>query len=348
MNVTRRTVVPFQRPAAYWAARARRHYTPSSLPDAARLMRKALEESGDGATALELAQIYGSMGCFTAAERTLVKAVFRGGLTGGACYLIGCCALNRDEEALGERALEMSLRLDPDGPYADRAQDMLEDYPWEDWIDPPRAARSRVLCFRARQALLENDPKRALALSQKAWARGKSPDAALLIGTLLHTPQAAIPYLSYAAHHMPGQVKPRLLLALRCAQAGRRKDARRHLALAQLLCKSISQAEQFCETAWQANFPDLALNLCRARLAQCPASADYLRLKYLSLLHAGDAADFTVLDLGETFTVDPATFRSKGRATPFAGWQVRGRAVLTVVGGKPVYNELEKENHTGK
>ena len=37
-------VVPFERPAAYWAVKARRHYTPAQLPDAARLMRKALEK----------------------------------------------------------------------------------------------------------------------------------------------------------------------------------------------------------------------------------------------------------------------------------------------------------------
>ena len=58
-------------------------------------------------------------------------------------------------------------------------------------------------------------------------------------------------------------------------------------------------------------------------------------------LHPGDAADFTVLDLEQTFAVDPSTFRSKGQATPFAGWRVRGHAVLTVVGGAAVYDELE-------
>ena len=52
----------------------------------------------------------------------------------------------------------------------------------------------------------------------------------------------------------------------------------------------------------------------------------------------GDAADFAVLDLGAEYAVDPGTFLSKGRATPFAGWKVQGRAVLTVVGGKEVYN----------
>lgn len=54
-------------------------------------------------------------------------------------------------------------------------------------------------------------------------------------------------------------------------------------------------------------------------------------------LKTGAPADFTVLDLTTTYTIDPATFRSKGKATPFAGWEVRGRAAMTVVGGECVY-----------
>lgn len=53
-------------------------------------------------------------------------------------------------------------------------------------------------------------------------------------------------------------------------------------------------------------------------------------------LSPGGPADFTVLDLASEHVIDPATFLSKGRATPFAGWQVRGRAVLTVVDGREV------------
>lgn len=61
-------------------------------------------------------------------------------------------------------------------------------------------------------------------------------------------------------------------------------------------------------------------------------------------VEVGDRADFTVLDLGAQYRVDPETFLSKGRATPFAGWEVQGRAVLTVVGGKEVYHEMKVED----
>ncbi len=47
--------------------------------------------------------------------------------------------------------------------------------------------------------------------------------------------------------------------------------------------------------------------------------------------------DFTVWDLEKKITVDPDTFRSLGRATPFAGEQLYGECVLTVCDGKIVY-----------
>ena len=89
MTRARSNVVPFERPAAYWAVKARRHAAPSQLPDAARMMRKALEKSGDSALALELAQIYARMHCYTASERYLMRACAREGLTGPVCFLTG-------------------------------------------------------------------------------------------------------------------------------------------------------------------------------------------------------------------------------------------------------------------
>ena len=47
--------------------------------------------------------------------------------------------------------------------------------------------------------------------------------------------------------------------------------------------------------------------------------------------------DYAVWDPDAEYTIDPDTFLSKGRATPFAGMTVRGRCLVTVCGGKPVY-----------
>ena len=48
--------------------------------------------------------------------------------------------------------------------------------------------------------------------------------------------------------------------------------------------------------------------------------------------------DFSVIDIKTPYRIDPAEFASMGRATPFAGREVLGRTVLTVCGGKIVYD----------
>ena len=47
--------------------------------------------------------------------------------------------------------------------------------------------------------------------------------------------------------------------------------------------------------------------------------------------------DYCVWDLNAKYSIDPAAFRSMGRATPFAGMEVCGRCVKTVYNGKTVY-----------
>ena len=47
--------------------------------------------------------------------------------------------------------------------------------------------------------------------------------------------------------------------------------------------------------------------------------------------------DYSVWDLSAAYAIDPEDFLSKGRATPFTGWQVNGKCIATVCGGKLVY-----------
>ena len=54
-------------------------------------------------------------------------------------------------------------------------------------------------------------------------------------------------------------------------------------------------------------------------------------------LRAGSAADVVVFDPSATWVVEPERFLSKSRNTPFAGRQLRGQVVLTLVGGDRVY-----------
>ena len=49
--------------------------------------------------------------------------------------------------------------------------------------------------------------------------------------------------------------------------------------------------------------------------------------------------DYSVWDIEEEYTVDPKEFISLGKATPFEGWKVNGRCLLTVCDGKIVYKK---------
>ncbi|MBC7671475.1 MAG: dihydroorotase [Polaromonas sp.] len=64
-----------------------------------------------------------------------------------------------------------------------------------------------------------------------------------------------------------------------------------------------------------------------ARLFKLPGGA----------LRRGGVADVTVFDPDVAWTVDATKFRSKGRNTPYAGMELRGRVDCTLVGGRMVY-----------
>ena len=56
--------------------------------------------------------------------------------------------------------------------------------------------------------------------------------------------------------------------------------------------------------------------------------------------------DYSIWDLNAAYPIDPEDFLSKGRATPFAGWQVSGKCIATICDGKLVY--AAPETHTAK
>lgn len=54
----------------------------------------------------------------------------------------------------------------------------------------------------------------------------------------------------------------------------------------------------------------------------------------LGTLREGAPADVTVFNPESIWTVDPATFATKAKFTPFKGWKAQGRTEYTIVGGK--------------
>ena len=51
---------------------------------------------------------------------------------------------------------------------------------------------------------------------------------------------------------------------------------------------------------------------------------------------------FCVFEVGKDYKVDPSDFLTMGKATPFEGWTVRAKCLLTVYDGHPVYENIKK------
>lgn len=88
----------------------------------------------------------------------------------------------------------------------------------------------------------------------------------------------------------------------------------------------------------------LTLSDAIARLTAGPASILGISR---GTLNPRAVANLTLIDPTAEWTVDAAAFRSKGRNTPFEGWKMVGRAVLTLVGGRVVYEKRSPNGRAG-
>ena len=65
--------------------------------------------------------------------------------------------------------------------------------------------------------------------------------------------------------------------------------------------------------------------------------ADVIMRKDVGRLRKGAVADMSLIDIDYEWVVDPEKFASKSKNSPFGGRKVRGKNLMTVVGGKIVY-----------
>ena len=94
------------------------------------------------------------------------------------------------------------------------------------------------------------------------------------------------------------------------------------------------------ETAFPVLYTTL-VRTCRIRLERLVEALTEGPCRAFRLnggLRTGAAADVTVIDPAGEYTIDPLQFRSKGHATPFAGMKVHGRILMTLCGGRIVYD----------
>ncbi len=82
----------------------------------------------------------------------------------------------------------------------------------------------------------------------------------------------------------------------------------------------------------------LTLPQAIAKLTQGPARI--LRLNGLGQLRTSGPANLTIIDPDLEFQVDIRSFLSKSKNSPFNGWTLKGKAVLTMIDGRIVFNQM--------
>ncbi|MDD3865102.1 MAG: dihydroorotase [Candidatus Izemoplasmatales bacterium] len=91
-------------------------------------------------------------------------------------------------------------------------------------------------------------------------------------------------------------------------------------------------------------FPLIYTNLVKTKMATLSQAIKWFSINPAKILNldsgqlvVGRIADLTILDLNNRRTIDKNKFVSKGRNTPFDGWECYGWPILTMVKGKVVY-----------
>jgi len=75
-----------------------------------------------------------------------------------------------------------------------------------------------------------------------------------------------------------------------------------------------------------------------AKLSWCPANILGING---GIIEEGGDADLTIIDLNKEYMVDKKDIKSKSHNSPFIGRLMKGKAVLTMVGGRVVWRESE-------
>ncbi|MDI6791160.1 MAG: dihydroorotase [Thermodesulfobacteriota bacterium] len=82
----------------------------------------------------------------------------------------------------------------------------------------------------------------------------------------------------------------------------------------------------------------LSLSEAVAKLSTNPSRI--LRLEIPSI-QIGQRADLTIIDPDRKFIVDIHKFQSRSKNSPFHGWELKGKAVMTIINGRIVFNDLD-------
>ncbi|WJQ11665.1 dihydroorotase [Geobacillus stearothermophilus] len=106
------------------------------------------------------------------------------------------------------------------------------------------------------------------------------------------------------------------------------------------------EAAPFGIVGLETAFPLLYTHFVKTGVFSLKQLVDWLTIKPAQCfglnagrLAVGAPADIAVIDLETEEAIDPETFASKGKNTPFAGWKCQGWPVMTFVGGTLVWKK---------
>ena len=93
------------------------------------------------------------------------------------------------------------------------------------------------------------------------------------------------------------------------------------------------------ETSFTACLTHLTSGITLQRLSALLSAnpARILGLQDRGKIKAGLRADLTIVDTGAVWKIEPEKFKSRGKCTPFAGRELRGRILMTLNAGKIVF-----------
>lgn len=240
-NPSRRSgdVVPFARSTDYWHRRAMDNRRSRRFPEAVELLRRAAQQAPDNVDIqMDLAETLSEMECFEQSSRLLYQLLSRDPGLAECYYGLACnhYGLQKNDEALD--ALSHYLYLDPEGPYALDAQDMIDMLAEED--RPATSRRGELLVRRGLKAFQDEKPRQATQLLEKALRLSR-----------------------YDA-------RVRTMLSLSLLSEGRAKEALRHAAIA---CagdrESVQARSALCCALWMTGKPRVAVALLQEAAKWC-------------------------------------------------------------------------------
>ncbi|MGI6004158.1 MAG: tetratricopeptide repeat protein [Christensenellales bacterium] len=128
INSSAGKVVPFDQNSSFFHRRAMKNIDKEKLDVAISYVRKALDKEPDNSQyKLDMASIYSEMERFELSNRVLFLLLRQDESCAGECYFgLGCNYLAMQQFERAQGLLQKYLSVEPEGEYADDAQDILE------------------------------------------------------------------------------------------------------------------------------------------------------------------------------------------------------------------------------